>query len=206
MECPLGRKAKHSREEFHALALAAAQAIIAERGLQSLNVRAVAARLGCSVGTIYNFFAGLEELVALVNGRTLDALYEALSRVPATGRPAHDLHTLLDRYLAFVAANESSWTLLFEERLPEAKEPPPWYFEKIERLFALLTRIMAPLFGPRQEAALSRAVRQLWISLHGIWSLNAGGQLAFVSDEPLETVAHAMLDTHLAGLAARAGG
>lgn len=202
----MGRRPKHSREEFQALALAAAQTIIAEHGLQSLNVRAVAARLGCSVGTIYNFFAGLEELVALVNGQTLDALHAALSQAPTTGRPARDLHDLLDRYLHFIVENESRWTLLFEERLPEAKEPPPWYLEKIDRLFALLARIMAPLFAPGQEAALDRAVRQLWISLHGLWSLHARGHLEIVSDEPLETVAHAMLDAHLAGLGARAGG
>jgi AcrR family transcriptional regulator len=160
--------------------------------------------MGCSVGTIYNIFEGIEELVALVNGETLDSLYDTLSQAPVTGSPDQDLHVLLDLYLKFVAERESSWNLLFEERLPEAKEPPAWYFEKIARLFTLLARILAPLFRPDQEEELANAVRLLWISLHGVWSLNARGHLPIVSGDPLETVAHSMVDTYLAGLRARA--
>ena len=200
----MGRRARHSKEEFQAIALAAAQAIIAEGGLQSLNVRAVAARTGCSVGTIYNFFEGIEELVALVNGETLDALHDMLSQAPVSGRPERDLHVLLDLYLRFVTERASSWNLLFEERLPEAREPPAWYFEKIARLFALLARILEPLFRPDQEAERARAVRLLWIGLHGILSLNARGHLSIVTADPLETVAHDMVDTYLAGLRTRA--
>ncbi len=200
----MGRRPRHSKEDFQAIALAAAQAIIAEEGLQSLNVRAVAARMGCSVGTIYNIFEGIEELVALVNGETLDALYDALSQAPVTGSPERDLHVLLDLYLKFVTERKSSWNLLFEERLPEAKEPPAWYFEKIAQLFTLLTRILKPVFRPDQKEELAHAVRLLWISLHGVWSLNARGHLPIVSGDPLETVAHSMVDTYLAGLRARA--
>ena len=198
----MGRRPRHSKEEFQGIALAAAQAIIAEEGLQSLNVRALAARMGCSVGTIYNIFEGIEELVALVNGQTLDSLYDVLSRAPVTGSPERDLHVLLDLYLGFVTERQNSWNLLFEERLPDAKEPPGWYFEKIARLFTLLARILAPLFGPDQKEELADAVRLLWISLHGVWSLNARGHLPIVTGDPLDAVAHAMVDAHLAGLRA----
>jgi len=200
----MGRRARHSKEQFQRLALGAAQEIIAEEGLQSLNVRAVAARMECSVGTIYNFFEGIEELLALINGETLDALHETLSRAPVSGQPERDLHVLLDLYLQFITERESSWNLLFEERLPEAKDAPDWYFDKIARLFALLARILEPLFRPDQEEALANAVRLLWISLHGVWSLNARGHLSIVTGDALETVAHSMVETHLAGLRAGA--
>lgn len=201
----MGRRPKHSKEEFQAIALAAAQAIIAREGLTGLTVRSVAARMGVSVGTIYNIFSGLEELVALVNGETLDALHAALAAAPVTGRPEHDLHVLLDRYLAFIAERKSSWNLLFEEQLPEAKDAPAWYRDKIALLFALLARVLAPLFPPdRKEEELGRAVRLLWIGLHGVWSLNARAQLSLVTDEPLDAVAHGMVDIFLSGLAARA--
>jgi len=200
----MGRRPKHSKEEFQAIALAAAQAIIVEEGLRALTVRSVAARMGVSVGTIYNFFSGLEELVALVNGETLDALYEALAAAPVTGRPGTDLHVLLDRYLDFVTARKSSWNLLFEEHLPGAGDAPDWYRAKITQLFALLARALKPLFPPGREADLGRAVRLMWIGLHGVWSLNARAHLSIVTDEPLEAVAHAMVDAFLTGLAGRA--
>ncbi len=199
----MARIAKHSKPELREMALAAARAIIAEEGTRNLNVRAVAARMGYSVGTIYNIFEGLEELVAALNAETLDALYEALSRAPVTGRPETDLHALLDRYLEFIAANRSEWTMLFDDRLPEAKAPPAWYLEKVAQVFTLLGRMLQPLFAPGEEAELTRAVRLLWIAMHGVWSLDAGGKLFIVTQDPVEKVAHEMVDLYLAGLRGR---
>jgi AcrR family transcriptional regulator len=201
----MARTAKHSKPELREMALEAARAIIAEDGSRSLNVRAVAARMGYSVGTMYNIFEGLEELVAWLNAETLDSLAGALSQAPVTGRPETDLHALLDRYLDFIAANRREWTMLFDERLPEAKAPPAWYLEKVAQVFTLLGRMLQPLFAPGEEEQLTRAVRLLWIAMHGVWSLAAGGKLFIVTPDPVEKVAHEMVDLYLAGLKARRG-
>ena len=71
----MARTAKHSKRELRDMALAAARAVIADEGWPGLNVRAVAARMGYSVGTIYNIFEGLEDLVA------------ALQDMLCTGKP-----------------------------------------------------------------------------------------------------------------------
>lgn len=199
----MARTAKHSRDELRDMALAAARAVIAEQGTRNITVRAVAARMGYSVGTIYNIFEGLEDLIAGLNAETLDALHEVLARVPVTGRPEVDLHALLDGYLDFVTANRRNWAMMFEARLPEAKAPPAWYLEKVAQVFTLLGRMLQPLFGAHEEAELTRAVRLLWIGMHGVWSLAADGKLFIVTDDPLEKTAHDMVDLYLAGLRAR---
>ena len=201
----MARTAKHSKQELHEMALEAARAIIADQGYRNLTARAVAARMGYSVGTIYNIFEGLEELVAWLNAATLDALYDALVQAPVTGRPEVDLHALLDRYLDFVTANRRNWNMLFDERLPEAKAPPAWYVEKVAQVFTLLGRMLRPLFGPGEETELARAVRLLWIGLHGVWTLAADGKLFIVTEDPVAKIAHDMLDLHLAGLRAQRG-
>jgi AcrR family transcriptional regulator len=201
----MARTAKHSKEKLREMALEAARAIIAEKGSHNLNVRAVAARMGYSVGTMYNIFEGLEELVAWLNAETLDALAGALSQAAVTGRPETDLHALLDRYLDFIAANRREWTMLFDERLPEAKAPPAWYLEKVAQVFALLGRMLQSLFAPGEEEELAHAVRLLWIAMHGVWTLDAGGKLFIVTQDPVEKVAHEMVDLYLAGLKARRG-
>lgn len=201
----MARTAKHSKEQLREMALEAARTIIAEEGSHNLNVRAVAARMGYSVGTMYNIFEGLEELVAWLNAETLDALAVALSQAPITGRPETDLHALLDRYLDFIAANRREWTMLFDERLPEAKAPPAWYLEKVAQVFTLLGRMLQPLFAPGEEEELTRAVRLLWIAMHGVWTLDAGGKLFIVTNDPVEKVAHEMVNLFLAGLRARKG-
>jgi AcrR family transcriptional regulator len=185
------------------MALDAARAIIAEEGSRNLTARAIAVRMGYSVGTIYNIFEGLEELVASLNAATLDSLYEALSQVQVTGQPETDLHHLLERYLAFIAENQREWNMLFDERLPEAKAPPHWYLEKVRQVFGVLGRMMQPLFGPEEKEELARAIRLLWIGLHGLWTLAADGKLYMVTDESMAKVAHDMLDLHLDGLRAR---
>lgn len=199
----MARTAKHTRSELREMALAAARDLIAEKGSRNLNVRGVAARMGYSVGTLYNVFEGLEELVAALNAETLDALYHALALVPVTGQPEADLHILLDRYLDFIAENRREWNMLFEERLPEAGAPPAWYLDKVVRVFNLLGRMLHPLFGPGEDEELAHAVRLLWISLHGLWALAADGKLFMVTDEPMAKVAHDMVDMQLAGLRSR---
>ena len=201
----MARTAKHSKQELRDMALAAARAVIAEEGSRNVTVRAVAARMGYSVGTLYNIFEGLEELIAALNAETLDGLYDALSQAPITGKPEADLHALLDRYLDFVAANRREWTMMFDERLPEAKAPPAWYLEKVAQVFTLLGRMLSPLFAPGEEADLTSAVRLLWIAMHGVWTLDAGGKLFIVTNDPVEKVAHDMVDMFLAGLGARRG-
>ena len=41
----------------------ACRQIVAEQGLEALNMRAVAARCGVSIGTLYNYYADKDELV-----------------------------------------------------------------------------------------------------------------------------------------------
>jgi AcrR family transcriptional regulator len=199
----MARTAKHSKEELREMAAGAARAVISEEGSRNLNVRAVAKRMGYSVGTIYNIFEGLEELVAWLNAETLDRLHDAMAMAPVTGNAEADLHGLLDRYLAFVAENRDDWAMMFEARLPEAKAPPAWYLEKVAQVFGLLARFMHPLFGPGEEQARDQAVRLLWIALHGLWTLAADGKLFMITDVPVDRVAHAMLDTHLAAIRAQ---
>lgn len=107
----MARTAKHSKPELRDMALEAARAIIAEEGTRNITVRAVATRMGYSVGTIYNIFEGLEDLIAALNAETLDALHGVLARVPVTGKPETDLHALLDGYLEFVTAHRRNWKI-----------------------------------------------------------------------------------------------
>ena len=66
------------RDDLRQRLVAAAEAAVAQHGLESLKARTLAAAAGCSVGAIYDVFADLDGLVLAVNGRTLDAIDAAL--------------------------------------------------------------------------------------------------------------------------------
>jgi AcrR family transcriptional regulator len=63
----------------------AAECTIAEKGLTALKARDLAQEVGCAVGTIYNVFEHLDELVLCVGLRTL-AMLEAALAVPSPSR------------------------------------------------------------------------------------------------------------------------
>ena len=48
--------------------------LIEEEGLSSVQARRIAVEAGCAVGSIYNVFEDLDELIIELNRRTLDEL------------------------------------------------------------------------------------------------------------------------------------
>lgn len=65
--------------------VAAALEEVREKGMASLNVRALAARLGCSTRPVYLSFGGMEEVKAAVAGRISEIYGEYLNREAAKG-------------------------------------------------------------------------------------------------------------------------
>src|SRR5262249_24324817 len=76
----------------------AAEQGVSAYGLPGLRARTLAERIGCAMGAIYNVVADLDELIVLVNSRTLAALERELlaasAAPPATGRNGD---TVIDR-------------------------------------------------------------------------------------------------------------
>src|ERR1700757_2911485 len=58
-----------------------AERTIADKGLAALKARDLAREAGCAVGTIYNVFEHLDELILCVGSRTLTMLDAALGAV-----------------------------------------------------------------------------------------------------------------------------
>src|SRR5262249_5060093 len=67
--------------------VAAAERAIARQGLGTLRARALAQEVGCAVGAIYNAVEDLDDLVLLVNARTLAALERDLIAPDRTDDP-----------------------------------------------------------------------------------------------------------------------
>lgn len=186
------------------MALARARDIVEAGGLQQLTVRRLAGRMGYSVGTVYNLFESIDEIVLQLHAHTLDALYDALAAAPAGATPEENMREMIDAYFRFTRENPNRWSLLFEERQIADDAVPDWYLEKISRLFMLLEDHLAPLFGPGEDEARRRAARALWCGLHGIWSLAASDKLDIVTGDPMDVVTGTLVEVFIAGLRARA--
>ncbi|MEE8514123.1 MAG: WHG domain-containing protein [Gammaproteobacteria bacterium] len=180
------------------MALAAAWNIAETEGLRGLTARRIAKKMGYAAGTLYNVFENLDDLIVHLNGSTLDALYETCAKARLDAEPQVAVRALAMRYINFTRDRPKLWSILFEHRLPDGMELPPWHHEKIQRLIGLLEQALAPLFPPGQEAERQHSARVLWSSLHGICSLESGEKL--VETESVEAMSDSLVSNYLAGL------
>jgi AcrR family transcriptional regulator len=155
----------------------AAERTIAGKGLVALKARDLAHEVGCAVGTIYNVFEHLDELVLCVGLRTLAMLEAALGAVPPLGEPhstekaADDLVRLALAYLEFAATHTVRWRALFEHRISEARPLPEWFAEQQHRLFAQVEGPLAALVPELDRDARLILARTVFSAVHGIVAL-----------------------------------
>jgi AcrR family transcriptional regulator len=157
-----------------ALVTAAEQAI-AKQGLGALRARALAEEVGCAVGAIYNVVEDLDDLVVLVNARTLEALERDLSAADRAGEPADGPNAAVGRlvrmalaYLDFAATQTPRWRTLFEHRMPTGREVPAWYREQQQRLFAHVEELLLELQSDESRVRRALLARSLFSAVHGL--------------------------------------
>jgi len=132
---------------------------------------------GCSVGTIYNVFEHLDELILCVGSRTLAMLDGALAGVQSTSRcrsaeaAVDDLVRLALAYLEFAAAHIVRWRALFEHRMSEARPLPEWYVQQQHALFAQVERPVLTLLPELDTDARRILARTLFSAVHGVVAL-----------------------------------
>lgn len=158
-----------SRERLKRRMLEIAEQILAREGLDGLQARRVASQAECSVGTLYNVFRGLDDLIIHANDRTLQQLGEKLIEARDTS-PDRSLEGVLlsfaRAYLAFAIEHTTPWRALFEHRLSEDQLVPDWYRERQATLFALVEDVLHGTLTDDQVR--KRAARALFSAVHGI--------------------------------------
>ncbi|MCZ6764754.1 MAG: TetR/AcrR family transcriptional regulator [Alphaproteobacteria bacterium] len=205
----MARRSDHSREELFERTADAVTALVEAHGYPNLTMRKVAETIGYSVGTLYNLFDNLDDMILTANGRTLDALDTALANAGITGAPEADLAALLDRYLAFTAERPGRWSMLYEHTMKDGDPIPDWYQAKVARVMGRLEAALTPLFAGANQDDIANAIEKkrgaqvLWAGLHGIWSLAQTGKLGIVSTEPAAVLARNLVETYVAGLKTR---
>jgi AcrR family transcriptional regulator len=158
----------------------AAEQEISAHGLAGVRARVLADRIGCAVGAIYNVVADLDELILLVNSRTLSVLERELLAAgrsdQAAKRPTGD--TAIERlcrmalaYLDFAMTCRPRWRALFDHRLPAGKSVPDWYLDQQMRLFAYVEGPLGELLPGLSSTRRTLLARSLFSAVHGIVTL-----------------------------------
>jgi AcrR family transcriptional regulator len=151
-------------------------------GLRGVGVRAIAARLKISPGTLYNVVGDIDDIILRVNEQTLIRLQDTLLAAIAAGRDAmSNVAAVAEAYIDFVGTNPRRWSMLIEHSLASDKALPGWYQETLDQTVATVDELLQPMIPDRRERR--RVVAVLWATLEGVASLTASSKLSIVNDD-----------------------
>ena len=194
------RKGGIDRDALREKLIAVAEALVLQGGQEALTARALATHIGYSLGHVYNLVEDLDELVLLVNGRTLDRLYETLQDAAEEAKPRHKVHAIAAAYLTFCAENARMWSLVLNHRLAEGNQLPEHYAARISALPVLVATELKVMFPKRSSEQIKRDVAALWSALHGLGTLEHNGRLPLIGAPGAQLLAKHLLDLTFAGM------
>lgn len=173
----MGRRSDHSREQLEELIVSAGNVLMAEVGFARFSARAVAKRIGYSVGTIYNVFGSLDNLLLAINGRTfVDWAARVRSGLEDAGEGlgADRLKVLVDGYFDFAEAHPNLWHAIYDHRVPPGTELPDRYAGQRAELTGLVGREIAQSQPHASRSDVERLARSLVATVHGhcLFALN----------------------------------
>jgi len=180
-----GKRAPRKRAYHHGdlkdQLVAAAEAIILERGVDGFTLREAARRAGVSPAAPAHHFKdakGLLSEVALRGFRDFGDALEAADRRGGTD-PARRLHEQGLAYVRFALAHPARFQLMFRQ----GKWDPdyPGFQAVANRSFDVLERAIRAARGVKQDAPLDPQAHGMllatWSIVHGFAHLALGGQL-----------------------------
>lgn len=191
----MARRSDHTREELKELVLTTSRAIVEKEGFSALTVRNITSRIGYTVGTLYQMFKNLDDVILHVNAITLDELHEQLKHAL---NASDAIQRMGECYIAYSRKHFTLWSMLFEHRLAEGGLPD-WYQEKINAIFQLIEEALHRETG-KDSQTIARAAKILWAGMHGICTLSLSGRLDTVGAESAQTLADNFIHNFITGL------
>jgi len=201
----MGRRSDHSREQLEELILAEGHQLMAELGYARFSAREVAKRIGYSIGTIYNVFGSLDELLLAINSRTF-TLWAAWLRDKLAVAGEDRIAALVAGYFDFAARNPNLWMAIYDHRLPAGVEMPEDYRRKRAGLTGIVEEEIARVLPRETRDRAPALARSLVAVVHGHCEFALNGTFALLGEEQPEQAALARVREALAGAGAKTGG
>jgi AcrR family transcriptional regulator len=179
----VARRSDHTRPELEQLILAQGHALLAEVGYARFSAREVAKRIGYSIGTLYNVFGNLDQMLFAVNGMTFTLWTDSL-RARLAGAGADRIAALVDGYFEFARANPNLWMAIYDHRVPADVALPERYVEQRTQLTGIVEHEIARVLSPQAADKAGALARSLVATVHGhcVFALNGTFDLLGVTD------------------------
>ena len=159
-------------------------AMIVERGIEGISIRAVADQIDYSPAALYRYFASKDELVDAVRARCFERLNAAIfERIQAAAGPAEQLLLGGLTYIDYARQHPIDYPLMFHL----GPSPATQAENQKTAMRALLTIVRfgleAGIFATHDDYDETAIVYHCWATVHGLAML----QTTVMKDEPTIT-------------------
>lgn len=194
-------KQKQKREALRVRLIDAAETIIVEKGLGGLKARDVTTKAGCALGALYNIVDGLDELVVLVNSRTLAALGAALKEsIPSEAAPSEAMLALAGAYVEFSVDNPLLWSAVFNHKMSDGAQVPDWHAAEYPVLIREIIEPLSQLRPDLSREAVQLRAQTLFAAVHGVVYLSIHGRFVGVPTSSVDSEVKALLEALMRGI------
>lgn len=177
--------------------------LVAAQGAAFLTARKLSEASGCSVGTIYNQFANMDNFIMTENLQTLDELLVCLKQLQPDSNAYKTLNRYLDGFVRFVLGNRNLWFMLYNFHLQaEAGKLPRAYLRRLVNVIEIWRPAFDDAFGDIRPEERRLAMQVLWLSLFSASSFLTTRALDNMGGVNKKTLCKLLLNTYLAGLTA----
>ncbi|MEM1377235.1 MAG: TetR/AcrR family transcriptional regulator [Pseudomonadota bacterium] len=164
-----------NKDEARKAILEITSRLLAEGGLDAVRIREIAKEAGVSIGSVYNIFGDVDDLLRECNMRLLDEL-GTVGAAATAELQAKQVTDVRERLLAlsrvyheFVEDHAVAWNAMLSfNRAVAVRETPEWYLVRQEMLFDIITNVLRDTALADDEEQVTLAARALWSSVHGI--------------------------------------
>lgn len=175
------------------MAIEVASGIVEKEGATALTARKVATGMGYTVGTLYHLFKNFDDLVAHVNGRTLEEMGALITREAKRRRkPTARIRAMAENYVRFATEHPNRWRLIFEHTSGPGHQSPEHVKQRRDAMFELVADNLRDLDPDRAPNDIAHTATALWSGVHGICILALTGNLylggAFSMNKLIDTL------------------
>jgi len=144
----------------------AAAAVIAERGLERLTLRDLAAELGVTTGALTHYFPSQDALVAHTKELVFDARYARARLAAEQAEGRERLHAVVEELLPLDDERRTSWRVLvaFRGSAVGSAELRRAHAVRMRRWFALFESLVTPL-APADRGGARTDVAELGMAV-----------------------------------------
>jgi AcrR family transcriptional regulator len=159
----------------------AAEILVVKKGLSGVSLREIASGAQIVTGQLYNHYkGGLDEVILLVNSRTIKMLDKALAKAAkgAEGEPVAALfNKMAITYLHFAIKHEKRFAALFEHRMTNDAPIPEWHLQEHYDLFRHVERPLSGIETKLTDEERRVLARSIYSTVYGIVHLGRQGRM-----------------------------